>query len=86
MEVRDVIWQELTPREKAKLNELCIEEMQKEILKKTLSENEMVNILFICFFRSFLLQTITINWKPIGLPTLLRKWPSIKKLLWLRSY
>ena len=50
MEVRDVIWQELTPREKAKLNELCIEEMQKEILKKTLSENEMVNKFFICFF------------------------------------
>jgi hypothetical protein len=50
MEVRDVIWHELTPREKAKLNELCIEEMQKEILKKTLSENEMVNKLFICFF------------------------------------
>ena len=43
MEIRDVIWDELTPREKSKLNELCIDEMQKEILKKTMSENEMVN-------------------------------------------
>jgi hypothetical protein len=53
MEVRDVIWQELTPREKAKLNELCIEEMQKEILKKTLSENEMVTKLFFFSFFHF---------------------------------
>jgi hypothetical protein len=42
MEVRDVVLDELTPKEKARLNELCIEEMKQELLKKTTSENELV--------------------------------------------
>ena len=40
--VREVIWDELSLKEKAKLNELCIDEMQKEILKMSTSENELV--------------------------------------------
>ena len=43
MEVRDVVLDELTKKEKAKLNELCIEEMQQELMKKTTSENELVS-------------------------------------------
>ena len=44
MEVRDVVLDELTKKEKAKLNELCIEEMQQELMKKTTSENELVSL------------------------------------------
>ncbi len=42
VDVREIIWDELSTEQKAKLNELCIDEMQKEIFKKSTSENELV--------------------------------------------
>ena len=43
MEVREVVLDELNKKERSRLNELCVVEMQQELMKKTTSENELVS-------------------------------------------